>query len=313
MPPSPLPDDGLSRVSRRRIVARRGVVLGLLVLSVLIFTSFFREGEGGFLHSFKGTVGAVVAPVQDAAVGAVQPFKDGWNWFAELRTARDERNRLRVENGALQSLLTNQADNEELLQSFREQLAIDDDGPDGYKAVAARVIARPPLDLSRRVTLNKGRGDGIVVSSPVFAPVPPTPGVKAFPALVGLVTSVTSRSATVTLITDPSTQVGARLQSSDTPLGLLTATASGRLNLEQVPSAIAIEVGATVVTSGAGTELLPSPYPPGLPIGTVESVGGREPGEFQTVQVEPFRPPLELSVFTVFVPVSAEAKHRAGG
>ncbi len=313
MPPSPLPGDSLARVSRRRIVARRGVVLGLLVLSVLIFTSFFREGEGGFLHSLKGTVGSVVAPVQDAAVGAVQPFKDGWNWFAELRTARDERNRLLVENGALRSQLVNQADNDDLIRSFREQLAIANDGPAGYRSVAGRVIARPPVDLSRRVTLDKGRGEGIVVNSPVFAPVRPSGGAPTFPALVGLVTSVTRSSATVTLVTDPSMQVGARLQGSTSPLGLLTATASGRLNLEQVPSAIPIETGMTVVTSGSGTVVLPSPYPPGLPIGTVESVGGREPGEFQTVQVKPFREPLELSLFTVFVPVSPEAKRRAGG
>ncbi len=292
---------------------RRGVVVGLLVISVLIFTSFFREGEDGFLHSLKGTVGSVMAPVQDTAVGAIQPFKDGWNWFAELRTARDERNRLRADNGALQSRLTDQAETQELVKSLGEQLEIADDGPDGYRAVAARVIARPLVDLSRRVTLDKGRGDGVVVNSPVFVPVRPTSGTATFPALAGLVTAVTSRSATVTLITDPSTQVGARLQGSDTPLGLLTATASGRLNLEQVPSTIAIDVEMTVVTSGAGTVLLPSPYPPGLPIGIVDSVGGREPGEFQTVQVKPFRDPLELSLFTVFVPISAAAKRRAGG
>lgn len=309
-----MPGDGLSRVSRRRIAARRGIVLGLIVLSVLIFTSFFRENEGGFLHSFKGTVGAIVAPVQDAAVGAVQPLTDGWNWFAELRSARDERNRLRTENEVLQSQVAKQATDAEQVQKLREQLAIADDGPEGYKAVTARVIARPPIDISRRVTLDKGKDDGIVVNAPVFVPVPPkTTEVKTFPALVGLVTSVTSRSATVTLITDPSTQVGARLQGSLIPLGLLTATAAGTLNLEQVPSEIAIAVGATVVTSGAGTPLLPSPYPPDLRIGTVSSVGGREPGDFQTVQVDPDRNPLQLSLFTVFTPVSAEAKRRARG
>ncbi len=289
------------------------MVLGLLVVSVLIFTSFFREDEGGFLHQLKATVGAAVAPVQDGAVGAVQPLKDGWNWFAELRTARDERNRLRAENGVLQSQLADQAQNQALIREWREQLAIGDDGPTGYEAVTARVIARPQFELSRRVALDKGTGDGIVVSSPVFAPAPQVPGTRIFPALVGLVTSVTARSATVTLVTDPSMQVGARLQGSQTPLGLLTATAAGRLNLGQVPSAVAISEGMTVVTSGAGTELLPSPYPPGLPIGIVESVGGREPGEFQTVQVKPYRDPLELSMLTVFVPVSAEAKRRAGG
>lgn len=314
MPPSPLSGDGVPRVSRRRIAARRGIVLGLLVLCVLIFTSFFREDEGGFLHSFKGTIVSVVSPVQDVAVGAVQPIRDGWNWFAELRTARDERNRLAAENEVLRTQLDKQGTDADAARGLRETLAIADDGPAGYKQVAAQLIQRPLIDIQRRVTLDRGSGDGVVVNSLVFAPVRPTTNdAKVFGALVGRVTSVTSRSSTVTLITDPVTQVGARLQGSDKPLGLLTATASGTLNLEQVPSDILVRNDMRVVTSGVGTEQLPSPYPPDIPIGYVSSVGAREPGAFQTVQVTPYRQPLELRVFTVFVPVSAAAKRRATG
>ena len=291
-------------------------MLGLLVLSVLLFTSFFRENEGGFLHSFKGTITSIVTPVQDAAVAAVQPVKDSWNWFAELRTARDERNRLRGQVEALQSEVAKQDTNAEAARNLREQLAIADDGPDGYTAVVARVIARPQIEVSRRVTLDKGKSDGIVVSAPVSIPVPPAPasGDQVFPALVGIVTQVTSRSATVTLITDPTMQVGARLQGSIKPLGLLTATPSGQLSLEQVPADIPVVEGVSrVVTSGTGTPQLLSPYPPDMPIGKVTNFGKQEQGDFQTLQVEPFRNPLELSMFTVWVPKTAAAKRRAGG
>jgi rod shape-determining protein MreC len=313
VPPSPLPGEGISRVSRRRIAARRGIVLALLVISVLLFTSFFREDEGGFLHSVKGTIGAVMTPVQDTAVGAIQPFKDGWNWFAELRTARDERNRLQVENQQLQARVAAQDKNAETAASLRQQLAIANDGPEGYRAVTARVITRPPIDIQRRVTLDKGKDDGIVANSPVSVPVTPDDGGTVFPALVGLVTSVTGNSATVTLITDPSTQVGARLRGTGTALGLLTATSSGTLILDQVPSKFLIQKDMTVVTSGAGTELLSSPYPPDLPIGFVSSVGVREQGEVQSVQVQPFRNPIDLSLFTVWAPDSPQAKRRANG
>jgi len=69
-----------------------------------------------------------------------------------------------------------------------------------------------------------------------------------------------------------------------------------------------------VVTAGTGTFTLPSPYPPGIRIGTVSSVGTArgEPGETQTVQVTPFVDPMQLSTFAVFVPVSPDAKRRAG-
>jgi rod shape-determining protein MreC len=296
-------------VSRRRIAVRRGVVLALLVISVLIFTTFFREDEGGFLHQFKGTIGAVVTPVQEAAVAAVQPLKDGWNWFAELRGARDRANRLAVENAALQAALIKQDLSAEQIKSFREALAISDDGPDGYSPVSARLLGRPQ-DLSQRVKLDKGRDDKVVVNSLVFAPAEGT--TKYFGALVGLVTSTTGGSATVTLITDPSISIGARLVGGTKPLGLLRATSSGELILDQVPRSELIAKDDVVVTAGYGTLRFPSPYPPGVPIGKVSSVGGQEPGETQTVQVTPFRDPSELSLFTIFVPTNPEARRRAG-
>jgi len=290
-------------------VVRRGVVLALLLVSVLIFTTFFREGEGGFLHQLKGTAGAVVTPVQEAAVGAVQPVKDGWNWFAELRGARDEANRLRVENEGLRSQVIDQNLSAEQITSFREALAIADDGIAGYTPVRAQVIGRP-VDLSQRVKLGKGRGDRIVVNSLVFAP--HRGDTEVFGVLVGIVTATTGGSSTVTFLTDRSTSVGARIAGSSTPLGLLRATSSGQLILDQVPRSEPISEGDVVVTAGYGTLRFPSPYPPDLPIGTVSSVGGQEPGETQTVQVTPFRDPRELSLFTVYVPTSAEARRRAG-
>lgn len=296
-------------MSRKRIAVRRGVVLGLIVLSVLIFSSFFREDEGGFLHQFKGTVGAIAAPIQHAAVAAVQPIKDGWNWFAELRTARDERNALLVENATLKQQITDQVVDAKRIDELEKLLSLADQGPAGYKPVTARVLTRPP-DLSRRALLDKGRDDGVVRNSLVFAT--PLQADGSFGAIVGIVTSATASSSTVTFLTDPSTAVAAKLLNDDNALGLLRASASGELLVDQVPGSVAITPGAEVVTAGIGTTLL-SPYPPNLRIGTVSSSGSAqgEPGEFQTVQVEPYRDPVDLSTFVVFTPVSAEAKRRA--
>ncbi len=285
-------------------------MLALFVLCVLIFTSFFREGDGGFLHRIKGTVAAVATPVKDVAAGAVQPLEDGWGWFADLRGARDRAAALQAENEELRSRLVAQDLNEDLVADFRTALKIADDGVGGYRPVTAQALSRP-LDLSHRVEIDKGRSSGIVRNSLVFAPY--QGDVQVWGALIGLVTDVNDSSAVVTFITDPTTVIGAKIAGADKPLGLLTATASGELSLTDVPGDIRVDVGDDVVTGGYGTRDLPSPYPRGLPIGKVSNVGSREPGETQTVQVTPLRDPLELDVFTVFVPDSPEAKRRAAG
>lgn len=253
-------------------------------------------------------MGAIVTPVKEVAVGAVQPLKDGWNWFADLRGARDRAERLAAENEALRSQLVGVANNDGLLEEFRNALKVSREAPSGYTAVNARVLSRPQ-DLSHRVELDKGRSDGIVKNSLVFAP--HTGEGSTFGVLVGTVTSAHADSADVTFITDPTTAIGATLLNAQEPIGLLTSTVSGQLTLTDVPATILIRESDTVVTSGTGTPDLPSPYPSGIPIGEVTNLGSREPGQSQTVQVTPFAKPLELTTFTVMVPKSPEAKRRA--
>jgi rod shape-determining protein MreC len=301
--------DGPPRVSRRRIALRRGVVLGLLLICVLLFTSFFREDEGGFLHNVKGTIGAIVTPVQDVAVAAVQPVKDGWNWFAELRTARAERDRLLAENAELTRRLTQANVDASRIDDFRTQLRITQLGVDDYTPIPGTIIGRSPFDYYKRVGIDRGTNHGVTVNSLVF--VPGERNGETFPALIGLVTRVETRSATVTFITDPNTTVAARSENATSNLGLLRAGPAGQLKLEGVPAGEVLVEGDVVVTTGEGTVELPSVYPPGIPLGRIKSVSPSEPDRSQSVQVEPFRDPVELSTLVVFAPKSALAQRRA--
>ena len=133
-----------------------------------------------------------------------------------------------------------------------------------------------------------------------------------FGALIGKVDRVDAHSAEVTYITDPSSSIAATTLLSQSKLGLLKANASGDLVLTGVPADKAIAEQDIVVTLGAGTNNFPSPYPPGLAIGFVSSVGRAEAGGVQTVQVTPFGDPNALETVVVFTPRSADAKRRAG-
>jgi len=297
-------------------MVRRGVVVGLLVVCVLLLTAFFREGEDGFLHSLKGTITGIVSPVQDVGSRAVQPVRDGWNWFADLRDARRERDRLRTENQQLRTQLAqNQATADaatRLQETLAAQMALRVEGPAGYEAKTARVISRPPFEASRRARIGLGREDGVTINSLVFVPASAGPGQRTFGAVVGLVTRADANASRVTFLTDPSTAVAAKIQGTDTPLGLLKATPSGQLLLSGIPPRVPVSTGMNVVTLGTGTSSLPSPYPPNLLIGTVSSVGTSEPNGPQTVQVTPFRDPIDLDVLSVLVPTGPDARRRAG-
>ncbi len=305
-----------TRVSRRRIMVRRGVVVGLLIVCVLLLTAFFREGEDGFLHSVKGTVTDIVSPVQDVGAAAVKPVRDAWNWFADLRDARRERDHLRTENEQLRTQMSQNQQTAEDAAKLKEQLDaqlfLKTEGPGGYQVKTATVISRPPFEATRRARINLGRQDGLTVNSLVFVPASTGAGQRTFGAVVGLVTRVDATGSRVTFITDPTTAVAARIQGTTVPLGLLKATPTGQLLLTGVPAKVAVADRMNVVTLGTGTSSLPSPYPPGLLIGTVSDVGNAEPSGAQTVQVTPFRDPVDLDTLTILVPQSPEARRRAG-
>ena len=62
-----------------------------------------------------------------------------------------------------------------------------------------------------------------------------------------------------------------------------------------IPKEAAVKTGQAVVTGGFGVKGLRSPYPPGIPVGAVTSVGTREVDVDRTVQVTPYVDPRARS------------------
>jgi rod shape-determining protein MreC len=272
----------------KQSVRRRRAVLALLVVaSLLLLTAYFGESAGGPFHALQRGVLQVTAPIQEGASRALKPFRDLFGWVGDTLDARSERDRLRNERNDLRRRVIGAQAAERENAQLRRLVNLDRSNTlSGYQPVTARVIGRSPTVWYATITVDRGQSDGVRVDQPVVSG----------DGLVGKVTAVTGNASQVTLITDSTSGVSARVL---TPL--VTASGNGitgvvqpavgrprDLLLEFVPRRANIRKGDTVVTAGSRSTRLESLFPANLPIGVVTQADDQELSQFQRVHVRPF-------------------------
>jgi rod shape-determining protein MreC len=265
-----------------KTVRRRRAALGLLVASSLILlTVYFGESAGGGLHSVQRGVLEVVSPIQEGASRALKPARDLIGWVGDTMDAkgdvadlRRERDRLRDRAVAGDAAVRENAQLRQMLDLNRAA------GLQGAAPVTSRIIGQDPSVWWSQVTINKGTSDDVRVNHPVVGP----------GGLVGVVKESSPSSAIVTLLTDHTIAVAARVNESGVS-GVMQVEA-GRPNdlvLNFTTRNDEVEEGQTVVTSGTKSRVdrLRLIYPPNIPIGRVTRVD--EPGtDDQEVHLRPF-------------------------
>jgi rod shape-determining protein MreC len=110
--------------------------------------------------------------------------------------------------------------------------------------------------------------------------------------LVGRISEVNDSTAKVLLITDPSSNVNAILESS--PYGVIQGTAGGDLLMDFIPQGPVFDPGEVVLTSGIGLS-----FPRGIPIGRVLERRQRDIDIFQQAVVRPIVDFSQLEVVAV--------------
>ena len=299
-------------IARRRANLRRGIIAALVILCLALFTTYFRESDDGALHGAQSAAASVISPVQEVATRAVEPFRDAWGWASSLKDARDRAAGLQTEVDRLRGEVVFSDVQAQRLAELEQLLGVEalvnaSAGLGGYEAKASPIVTRSVSPWWRAARVGIGSSDGVIRNSPVLA------GSQQGAALVGIVTNVSSSSADVAFITDGRTEVGARIPDAGRYFGLLSSITPGQLQMSGIPKEAAVKTGQAVVTGGFGVKGLQSPYPPGIPVGAVTSVGTQEVDVNRTVQVTPYVDPRELSYLSVLVPRSPEAIARARG
>jgi rod shape-determining protein MreC len=124
------------------------------------------------------------------------------------------------------------------------------------EGVVAPVIGRSADHWWQQVTLGRGSRDGIRVGSIV----------SGNGGIVGRVTQVTPNTSRVLLISDPTSQVGVTISRSRY-MGYIRGQAANRVIMEFFDKVPDVHPGDVVATSSY-SQL----FPPGLPVGVVESL-----------------------------------------
>jgi rod shape-determining protein MreC len=273
-----------------KTVRRRRAVLALLVvLSLILLTAYFGEASNGGLHSVQRGFLTVVSPIQNGANKALKPVRDLIGWFGDTLRAKGQRDELRKQVSKLRrEVIANDAEKHgyrELLALYKldKQLSVSD-----YRPVTATVVAKSPNVWYSTVTIDKGESSGVRVNDPVINS----------EGLVGKVAQAASDGAQVTLITDSSVGVSARIGTSGAT-GIVQPKVGdpNDLLLQYLPANTQANKGEYVVTSGTVSSPDDSLYPPGIPIGQVTQVD--EESAYRSVNVHPLANLHDLDVVQV--------------
>jgi len=276
---------------------RRAVVVGLAVVSLALITVSFRESSGGPLHGVQNAGAAAMKPFEVAADRVARPFRDAYNWFDGLVTARSENQKLKKELRELrQEYATAQSAQNENVQL--QKLLDYERGPsfpNDFDAVNASVIARGAADIEQQIIVSAGSQQGVRRNDPVVTS----------DGLVGKVTRVSPGLARVTLLTDATSAVAA-VDLKTKAYGLLQHGAGGgaQLVFGRVPKDRIVRAGDLVVTAGTQLAALPDIYPKGIVIGRVSSVDQNDVDIFKQIQVEPFADFSSLDSVAILVPLT---------
>ena len=290
-------------------------LITLCVVSLVLFTIYVKEDDSGALHTVQLGAAEVLRPVRGLFGLATSPFSAASERIEGALDASEkkklEARALEYEEGAAEAARLRD-ENERL----RELL--DSERPSFTYSPLARVVAPVGGQLTERVVINVGSDDGVKPEQPV---------VVGNNTLIGRTTErVTPNTAEVLLITDQNFAAGVRIlppkaqqgetneevttsgestsgestadEASGTSErepdfganshgeGLLRTSWEGYLGVDYVDLNADAEQGDFVVTSGraGGRELL---FPPGLLLGSVESVSSQDINQYKNIVVAP--------------------------
>jgi rod shape-determining protein MreC len=227
-----------------------------------------------------------MSPIEQGASTVLTPVRSVASWVSDTLHSKSQVKQLQARVQSLTDQLAQakgaQLENEQLKAQLHLDASLD---ISSYRPVAAQVILRDPTLWYQTIGVDKGSGDGVTMHDPVLAD----------GALVGEVSEVSANGSVVSLITDHTVSVTARVTDTNGDTGeLVPAVGSPNslvLQYLQPPNPGQIQngpqQGQLVVTAGFKSSPLESYFPANIPIGWVNPVNEDQLFNDGQVQVTP--------------------------
>jgi rod shape-determining protein MreC len=271
---------------RNQVAWRRLVFVALIIASLALLTVTFREADTGPVHSVQQFAAGLLSPLQSWGARVAKPFQDGYTWFRTIWSAHKRADELEAQVQTLQGEVIQLEEAAEENTRLKGLLDLADPQkvsyPDNTKFMVAQVIAKSPSRWQNWVLIDKGTNDGLRLDLPVVGATPIAGETLAGKGLVGKITSINAHTAVVTLLTDSTLKVAAKIQGQRAE-GVVEGSVSGRLTMDYVDRDIDVQPKLVIVTSGFG-----GVYPADIPIGIVASVSENNVNIYRDIEVQSF-------------------------
>jgi len=264
----------------------------LALFSALAVFLMAADTRFAMTQPLRAAVATALLPVQRALQVPVDLVAGGGQYLQGLRTALTAASAARAEL-ASQSLraaqverLTDENNRLRALLELRPALQV--------KSTSAQVMYEAADPFSRKLFIDRGAANGLVLGSPVINEA----------GVLGQVTRLYPLSAVVTLLTDRDAAIpvlNARTRQRNAAYGGV----EGGMELRFVAGNADVQVGDTLTTSGVD-----GIYPPGLKVGQVTRVDRRVDTGFARILVTPSAVIDDVRYLLVLEPVGAQMTPR---
>jgi len=243
--------------------ANRRIIIVVAVAALLV-----AGGIMGTLGPVRVVFDHTVVPVANGFAAAGATAGEALTNLSRVSSLARDNARLERENADLRQRLAADAETRSDNELLRRQLGLDVAG--APRRVGAEVVLFSPDSYRQFVTINKGSKSSVA----------PGMAVMSEGVLIGSIMDVQASTARIMLVTDPEFKIAAKDQDTGAS-GILRGQLGNGLVLDEIGQTETVKPGDSVTTAGLGGQV-----PPGLLIGSVQSVNTRANVVFQSAQVE---------------------------